>query len=44
VIAPRAARAEDVWQAVDPTIILGDERAVRAVWSGGREVGGKGAR
>ncbi len=39
VIAQRAARAEDVWQAIFPSIILGDERAVKAVWSGGREVG-----
>jgi guanine deaminase len=39
VIAQRAARAEDVWQALFPTIILGDDRAVRAVWSCGREVG-----
>jgi guanine deaminase len=39
VIAQRAARAEGIWQALFPTIILGDDRAVRAVWSGGREVG-----
>ncbi len=29
-------RAEDVWQALFPTIMMGDDRAVRAVWSGGR--------
>jgi guanine deaminase len=28
-------RAEDIWAAVFPTIMLGDDRAVRAVWSGG---------
>jgi guanine deaminase len=33
-------RAEDVWQAVFPTIMLGDDRAVRAVWSGGRRLKG----
>jgi guanine deaminase len=29
-------RAGDIWQAIFPTIMLGDDRAVRAVWSGGR--------
>ena len=29
-------RAEDIWAAVFPTIMLGDDRAVRTVWSGGR--------
>ena len=28
-------RAQDIWQALFPTIMLGDDRAVRAVWSGG---------
>ena len=28
-------RAEDVWQAIFPTIMLGDDRAVRAVWVAG---------
>ncbi len=36
-IAQRADRAEDVWEAVFPTIMMGDDRAVRAVWVGGRE-------
>lgn len=34
-IAQRAARAEDFWQALFPTIMMGDDRAVRAVWAGG---------
>ena len=29
-------RAEDIWQAVFPTIMMGDDRAVTAVWVGGR--------
>ncbi|MEO1000926.1 MAG: guanine deaminase, partial [Pseudomonadota bacterium] len=41
VIAERAARAGDIWEAVFPTIMLGDDRAIRAVWSGGRPVGGR---
>jgi guanine deaminase len=35
-IAQRAARAENVWEALFPTIMMGDDRAVRAVWVGGR--------
>jgi guanine deaminase len=31
-------RAGDIWQAVFPTIMLGDDRAVQAVWVGGRRV------
>ncbi len=34
-IAQRAARANDVWEAVFPTVMMGDDRAVRAVWVGG---------
>ncbi|WP_375691837.1 guanine deaminase [Pseudooceanicola sp. LIPI14-2-Ac024] len=34
-IAQRAARAEDVWERVFATIMLGDDRAVRSVWIGG---------
>ncbi len=34
-IAQRAARAEDFWEALFPTIMMGDDRAVRAVWVGG---------
>ncbi len=37
-IAQAAARAGDVWQALFPTIMMGDDRAVRAVWVGGRVV------
>jgi guanine deaminase len=35
-IAQRAARAGDVWEAVFPTIMMGDDRAVAAVYLGGR--------
>ena len=34
-IAQAAARAEDIWQALFPTIMLGDDRAIRAVWING---------
>ncbi len=34
-IAQRAARAEDIWQAVFPTIMMGDDRAIKAVWANG---------
>lgn len=37
-IKQRAARAEDIWQALFPTIMMGDDRAIRAVWVGGREL------
>jgi guanine deaminase len=37
-IAQRNARAGDIWEAVFPTIMMGDDRAVRSVWVGGREV------
>jgi len=37
-IAQRAARAEDFWEQLFPTIMMGDDRAVRAVWAGGRKV------
>ena len=37
-IAQRAARAEDLWEAVFPTIMMGDDRAVRATWLAGRPV------
>jgi guanine deaminase len=29
-------RAGDIWEAIFPTIMMGDDRAVRAVWAGGR--------
>ncbi len=28
-------RSDDIWQAIFPTIMMGDDRAVRAVWVGG---------
>ena len=31
-IAQRSARADDIWGAVFPTIMMGDDRAVRDVW------------
>ena len=34
-IAQRADRARDIWEAVFPTIMMGDDRAVRAVWVAG---------
>ena len=35
-IAQATQRAEDIWQAVFPTIMLGDDRAIDAVWIAGR--------
>ncbi|MGB0557381.1 MAG: amidohydrolase family protein, partial [Paracoccaceae bacterium] len=35
-IAQRAERAEDIWSALFPTIMMGDDRAVHAVWVAGR--------
>jgi guanine deaminase len=35
-ITQRAARADGLWEAVFPTVMMGDDRAVRAVWVGGR--------
>lgn len=39
-IAQRAERADTAWEAVFPTIMMGDERAVRAVYLEGRRVRG----
>lgn len=39
-IAQRAGRAETGWEAVFPTIMMGDDRAIRDVWIGGRRVKG----
>jgi len=39
-IAQRAAEADDLWEAVFPTIMMGDDRAVAEVWIGGRRVKG----
>jgi guanine deaminase len=35
-IAQRMTRAGDMWEAIFPTIMMGDDRAIRAVWAGGR--------
>ena len=37
-IAQRAVRAETFWEALFPTIMMGDDRAVRAVWVNGAPV------
>ncbi|MEO0380022.1 MAG: amidohydrolase family protein, partial [Pseudomonadota bacterium] len=37
-IAQRAQEAEQVWEAVFPTIMMGDDRAVSAVWVNGQHV------
>ncbi len=34
-IAQRSSRANDIWEAVFPTIIMGDDRAIRQVWVAG---------
>ncbi len=34
-IAQATGRAEDIWQSLFPTIMMGDDRAVQAVWVGG---------
>jgi guanine deaminase len=35
-IAQREAHANDIWEAVFPTIMMGDDRAVSEVWIGGK--------
>ncbi|NRB36330.1 MAG: guanine deaminase [Rhodobacteraceae bacterium] len=40
-IAQRAAHAENIWEAVFPTIMMGDDRAVADVWIGGRPWSGR---
>ena len=40
-IAQRAARAGDIWEALFPTIMMGDDRAIRDVRILGRSVAGK---
>ncbi|MEX0327871.1 MAG: guanine deaminase [Ruegeria sp.] len=37
-IAQREATANDLWEAVFPTIMMGDDRAVAEVWIGGNRV------
>ncbi|MDX2485346.1 MAG: guanine deaminase, partial [Pseudodonghicola sp.] len=39
-IAQRAAEAGDIWEAIFPTLMMGDDRAVAEVWIGGRRVKG----
>ncbi|MEZ5795963.1 guanine deaminase [Albidovulum sp.] len=39
-IAQRAARADTLWEALFPTIMMGDDRAIRDVWVGGRRQAG----
>ncbi len=34
-IAQRAAKADGLWEAVFPTVMMGDDRAVKAVWVAG---------
>ncbi|MGR3435978.1 MAG: guanine deaminase [Shimia sp.] len=38
-IAQRAARADDAWEALFPTIMMGDDRAIADVWVAGRKRG-----
>ena len=35
-IEQRSRRAGDIWEAVFPTIMMGDDRATKAVWVGGK--------
>jgi len=37
-IAQRAAQADDIWEAVFPTIMMGDDRAIAGVWVAGERV------
>ncbi len=39
-IEQRAARAGDLWEALFPTIMMGDDRAIRAVYANGRRIRG----
>ncbi len=36
-IAQRAGRATDIWDAIFPTIMMGDDRAIRDVWIAGKQ-------
>lgn len=36
-IAQRSDRAKDIWEAVFPTIMMGDDRAIHDVWIGGKQ-------
>ncbi|SHG44050.1 guanine deaminase [Cognatishimia maritima] len=35
-IAQRSAQAKDIWESIFPTIMMGDDRAIRAVWINGK--------
>ena len=35
-IAQRTAQADDIWESVFPTIMMGDDRAVTEVWINGK--------
>ncbi|WP_417728959.1 guanine deaminase [Roseovarius sp.] len=37
-IAQRHARAEDIWEALFPTIMMGDDRAIAGVWVAGKAI------
>ena len=37
-IAQRSARATDIWDALFPTIMMGDDRAIKDVWIAGQRV------
>jgi guanine deaminase len=37
-IAQRSARATDIWEAVFPTIMMGDDRAIKATWVAGKRL------
>ena len=37
-IAQRSTRAKDIWEAVFPTIMMGDDRAIRATWVSGQRL------
>ena len=39
-ITQRVAQAESIWDALFPTIMMGDDRAIRDVWVAGRRVAG----
>ena len=43
-IAQRARRAEDIWEELFPTMMMGDDRAVKSVWVAGAEVSRTGSR
>ena len=35
-IAQRSSRATDLWESIFPTIMMGDDRAIEAVWIAGQ--------